>query len=98
MHEAGAKVGDLIRKHVIPEQRFYRLKSKYDGTEVREVSHLKELESKNARVKRLLAEADLNEAPREEVRESTAGKTVSALRSEYVVTTPYAQRPICRYG
>jgi putative transposase len=33
-HEAGAKVADLVRKHGVSEQSFYRWKSKYAGMEV----------------------------------------------------------------
>ena len=45
-HEAGAKVGDLVRKHGFSEQSFYRWKSKYGGLEVSEAKRrLKELEA-----------------------------------------------------
>jgi putative transposase len=61
-HEAGAKVADLMRKHGFSEQRFYRSKSKYGGMEVSEARRLKELEQENARLKKLLAEAELDKA------------------------------------
>jgi putative transposase len=61
-HEAGAKVGDLTRKHGISEQSFYRWKSKYGGMEVNEAKRLRELEQENARLKKLLAEAELDKA------------------------------------
>jgi putative transposase len=61
-HEAGAKVGDLVRKHGISEQSFYRWKSKYGGMEVSEAKRLRELEQENTRLKRLLAEAELDKA------------------------------------
>ncbi len=61
-HEAGAKVADLVRKHGVSEQSFYRWKSKYGGMEVSEAKRLRELESENARLKRLLAEAELDKA------------------------------------
>ncbi len=37
-HEAGAKVGDLVRKHGISEQSFYRWKSKYGAGGLRGAS------------------------------------------------------------
>ena len=61
-HEAGAKVADLTRKHGFSEQSFYRWKSKYGGLEVSEAKRLKELEHENARLKNLLAEAELDKA------------------------------------
>ena len=61
-HEAGAKVADLMRRHGISEQSFYRWKSKYGGMEVSEAKRLKELEQENARLKKLLAEAELDKA------------------------------------
>ena len=61
-HEAGAKVPDLVRKHGFSEQSFYRWKSKYGGLEVSDAKRLKELEQENARLKKLLAEAELDKA------------------------------------
>jgi putative transposase len=61
-HEAGAKVADLMRKHGFSEQSFYRWKSKYGGLEVSDAKRLKELEHENARLKKLLAEAELDKA------------------------------------
>ncbi len=61
-HEAGAKVGDLVREHGFSEQSFYRWKSKYGGMEVSEAKRLRELEAENARLKKLLAEAELDKA------------------------------------
>ena len=61
-HEAGVKVPDLVRKYGISEQSFYRWKSKYGGMEVSEAKRLRELESENAKLKKLLAEAELDKA------------------------------------
>jgi putative transposase len=61
-HEAGAKVADLVRRHGASEQSFYRWKSKYSGMEMSEAGRLRELESENARLKKLLAEAELDKA------------------------------------
>ena len=60
--EAGAKVSDLVRRHSVSEQSIYRWKSKYGGMGVREVKRLRELEQENARLKKLLAEAELDKA------------------------------------
>lgn len=61
-HEAGATVPDLVRRHGMSEQSFYRWKSKYGGMEVSEAKRLRELETENARLKKLLAEAELDKA------------------------------------
>lgn len=60
--EAGATVPDLVRRHGMSEQSFYRWKSKYGGMEVSEAKRLRELETENARLKKLLAEAELDKA------------------------------------
>jgi len=60
--EAGAKVADLLRKHGISEASFYNWRAKYGGMTVSEAKRLKELELENARLKRLLAEAELDKA------------------------------------
>ncbi len=61
-HEAGVKVADLVRKHDISEQSFYRWKSKFGGLEINEAKRLRELKAANARLKKILAEAELDKA------------------------------------
>lgn len=61
-HEAGSKTADLCRKHGISEATFYNWKSKYGGLEVSEVKRLRALEGENAKLKKLLAEAHLDNA------------------------------------
>ena len=60
--EAGAKVLDLCRKHGISDATFYNWKAKYAGMSVAELRRLKELEAENSKLKRLLAEAELDKA------------------------------------
>jgi putative transposase len=61
-HEAGLKTADLCRKHGISEASFYNWKAKYGGLEVSEAKRLKGLESENAKLKKLLADAMLDNA------------------------------------
>jgi len=61
-HELGAKTADLCRKHGISQQTFYNWKSKYGGMDVSEARRLKELETENSKLKRLLADAMLDNA------------------------------------
>ena len=55
-HEAGAKVDDICRDLGISTGTFYNWRSKYGGLEVNEARRLRELESENSRLKKLLAE------------------------------------------
>ncbi len=55
-HEAGAKVGDLARKHGVSEATLYNWKAKYGGMDVSDAKRLKALEDENARLKKLLAD------------------------------------------
>ena len=66
-HEAGRSMVDLAREHGISENTLYRWKSKFGGMEVNEAKRLRELETENARLKRLLAEAELDKAAMKEV-------------------------------
>ena len=60
--EAGAKTKDLCRRHGISEPTFYNWKAKYAGMTVSEARRLRELESENSKLKRLLADAELDKA------------------------------------
>ena len=53
------RIADLCREHGIAEQTFYRWRRRYGGLETSDVQRLKELTSENVRLKRLLAERDL---------------------------------------
>ena len=58
--EAGLSVPDLCRELGISSATFYKWRAKYGGMEAEDAKRLKELESENARLKRLLAEAHLD--------------------------------------
>ena len=58
--EAGVSARELCRKHAISDATFYTWRKKYGGMEVPEVKRPKSLEGKNARLKKLLAEAMLD--------------------------------------
>ena len=61
-HEAGAKTADVCRKHGISSATFYKWKAKYGGLDVSDAKRLRSLEDENAKLKRLLAEAMLDNA------------------------------------
>ena len=60
--EAGAKTGDLARRHGVSEATIYNWKAKYGGMDVSEARRLKTLEDENARLKKLLADSMLDNA------------------------------------
>ena len=61
-HATGAAVAELCRKHGMSSATFYAWKAKYGGMEVSEAKRLKELEAENAKLKRLYADAMLDNA------------------------------------
>jgi len=57
--ELGMAVSDLTRQVGISEQTFYRWKKQYAGMQSDQVRELKQLQEENARLKKLVAERDL---------------------------------------
>ena len=67
--EAGVAVKDLCRRHGFSEGSYYQWRSKFGGMSVPDAKRLRELETENARLKKLLAESLLeNEVTREALR------------------------------
>jgi putative transposase len=66
-HEAGASAADLARRHGVADNTIYRWKAKFGGMEVSEARRLRELEAENLKLKRLLAEAELDKAALKEL-------------------------------
>ena len=60
--ESGAKTADVCRKHGISPTTFFKWKAKFGGLEVSDARRLKALEDENRRLKKLLAEAMLDNA------------------------------------
>src|SRR3974390_435766 len=58
--EAGAATADVCRKHGISSATFYKWKAKFGGLDVSDARGLKALEDENAKLKRLLADAMLD--------------------------------------
>ena len=61
-HEAGAATSEVCLRHGISDASFYKWKAKYGGMEVSDAKKLKGLEDENRRLKKLLAEAMLDNA------------------------------------
>ena len=60
--EASGNVSEICRKHGIATTTYYGWKAKYGSMEVPDAKRLKELELENSRLKRLLADAALDNA------------------------------------
>jgi putative transposase len=60
--EAGASTAEVCRKHGVSDATFYKWKARYGGLEMSEAKRLRALEDENGKLKRLLAEAMLDNA------------------------------------
>jgi putative transposase len=58
--EAGVPVAELCRKHGVSDASVYKWKAKYGGMNVSEARRLRALEDENAKLKRMLADAMLD--------------------------------------
>jgi len=65
--EAGAKVAELSRKYGISDATYYNWKARFGGMTVSEAQRLKALEAENNKLKKLLAEAMLDNAALKDV-------------------------------
>ncbi len=71
----------LCRKHAIGDATFYRWRNKYGGMDASDAARLKELERENSRLKKLLAERDLEIEVMKEINAKT-WSSAHARRSE----------------
>ena len=63
----GESIGQVARKLGITEQTYYRWRKEYGGMQVEQAKRLKELESENSRLKKLVAELSLDNSILKEV-------------------------------
>ncbi len=61
-HQAGMLTADVCRRHGISSATFYKYKANFGGLHVSEARRLRALEDENAKLKKLLAEAMLDNA------------------------------------
>ena len=67
--EAGLAIKELCRRHGFSEASYYLWRNKFGGMDVSDAKRLRGLEAENARLKKLLAEAMLeNEVTKEALR------------------------------
>jgi putative transposase len=60
--ESGAAVAEVCRRHGVSSATFYKWKAKFGGMDVSDARRLKTLEGENTRLKRMLADAMLDNA------------------------------------
>lgn len=58
--EAGMATAEVCRRHGLSPAAFYKLKAKYGGMDVSDAQRLRALEDENGKLKRLLADAMLD--------------------------------------
>ncbi len=58
--EAGLATAEVCRRHGLSPATFYKLKAKYGGMDVSDAQRLRALEDENGKLKRLLADAMLD--------------------------------------
>jgi len=58
--DSGQKISDVARKHGISEPTIYNWRSKYGGLELSDLQRLRELEQENTRLKRIVADQQLD--------------------------------------
>ena len=59
---AGKSLGEVLQVLEVSEATYHRWRNQYGGMKSQEAKRLKELEQENARLKKLLAEAELDKA------------------------------------
>ena len=65
--EAGVATADVCRKHGVSSATFYKWKARFGGMDAAEAKRLKALEDENARLRRMLADAMLDNAALKDV-------------------------------
>jgi putative transposase len=65
--EAGMPTSDVCRRHGVSSATFHKWKAKFGGLEVSDAKRLRQLEDENAKLKKLLAEAMLDNAMLKEI-------------------------------
>ena len=93
--EAGAKTPEVCRRHGISDAPFYKWKAKYGGLEVSEARRLKSLEDENRRLKKLLAEAMLDNAALKDLLRKTV-RACGATRSRHPTHRTVPHEPDAR--
>ena len=66
---AGRSIGEVCQKLGVSEATFHRWRNQYGGMKAKEMKRLKELEKENRRLKKIVADLELDKAILKEVLE-----------------------------
>jgi len=69
MLNSGKSLGEVVQHLEVSEATYHRWRQQFGGMKAEEAKRLKELELENARLKKLLAEAELDKAMLKEIAE-----------------------------
>ena len=100
--EAGLPTAELCRKHGLSPATFYKLKAKYGGMDLSDAKRLKQLEDENAKLKRLLADAMLDNVVLKDLlgkpcdTGATAGRGAAGDEGSSDLSTPGLRPDRCR--
>ena len=75
--EEGTAVAEVCRKAGISDATFYNWRKKYAGLMPSDMRRLKQLDEENNRLKRLVADLSLDKAMLQDVRNRTAGLSIT---------------------
>ncbi|MEM1395827.1 MAG: IS3 family transposase [Pseudomonadota bacterium] len=78
----GVSVGEVVRRLGVTQVTYYRWRKEYGGMKVDQAKRLKDLEKENVRLKRLLADAELDKAI---LKEAAFGKLVGPSRKRQFI-------------
>jgi putative transposase len=84
-HRAGARPGDLCRQHGISEATLYNWRIRYGGMQVSEAKRLRSLEDENRRLKKLLAEAMLDNAALKDIASGKCQYLLHVLGGKHIL-------------
>jgi putative transposase len=98
--EAGTKTADVCRRHGISEATFYAWKAKFGGLDVSEARRLKALEDENTKLKKLLADAMLDNVALKDLlaKNGDARRQARGGRSSVPILRDERAAGVCRHG
>ena len=98
--EAGTKTADVCRRHGISEATFYAWKAKFGGLDVSEARRLKALEDENAKLKKLLADAMLDNVALKDLlaKNGDARRPARGCRSSAPILRDERAAGVCHHG
>jgi len=79
--ESGVPVTEIIRKHGISRNTYFNWKSRHSGAEISELKRLRELETENARLKKMYSDLALENAAINELLQENGARRSRSRRS-----------------